>query len=67
MTEDSDMTLTEHLDVDLPVATVLGLVTFIVRYRNHRSSLLSVIKREGGLYLLSSLGESRQSLQITGT
>ncbi|KAJ3536803.1 hypothetical protein NMY22_g5874 [Coprinellus aureogranulatus] len=37
------------------VATVLGLVTFTVRYRKQRNNLLKVIKREGGLYLLSSL------------
>lgn len=38
------------------VAIVLGLVTFIVRYRRQRNRLLRVIIREGGLFLALTLG-----------
>ncbi|KAJ3536758.1 hypothetical protein NMY22_g5893 [Coprinellus aureogranulatus] len=37
------------------IAIMLGLVTFIVRYRRQQNRILRVIIREGGLYLASTL------------
>lgn len=48
----------------LLVAVVLGLVTFIVRYRKQQNRLLSVIIREGGLYLALTLGDSPFSFNV---
>lgn len=36
---------------------MVGLVTFVVRYRRQRNNLLNVIKREGGMYIGLSLGD----------
>lgn len=35
---------------------MLGLVTYVVRYRRQRNRILQVIIREGGLYLALALG-----------
>ncbi|TEB36765.1 hypothetical protein FA13DRAFT_1727118 [Coprinellus micaceus] len=37
------------------VASLLALATFIVRYQRQRNSLIRVIRREGGMYFLTTL------------
>ncbi|RXW16541.1 hypothetical protein EST38_g9315 [Candolleomyces aberdarensis] len=37
------------------LAALLGIATFLHRYRRSRSSMLKVIKREGGIYYLSTI------------
>ncbi|TEB36766.1 hypothetical protein FA13DRAFT_1787124 [Coprinellus micaceus] len=37
------------------VALILGMYTFTVRYRKQKNALIRVIKREGGMYFLSTL------------
>ncbi|KAJ3524141.1 hypothetical protein NMY22_g11133 [Coprinellus aureogranulatus] len=49
-------TIASYLSLGFVLATTTaGLVTLVVRYRQQRNGLLSVIRREGGLYLVSSL------------
>jgi hypothetical protein len=39
------------------VATGLGVLTAFIRYRKNNGQLIKVIRRDGGVYYLSTLGE----------
>jgi hypothetical protein len=39
---------------EILVVAIAGGVTVFVRYKNQRNNLMMVIRREGGLYLISA-------------
>ncbi|KAJ3544965.1 hypothetical protein NMY22_g2613 [Coprinellus aureogranulatus] len=49
-------TIASYLSLGFVLATTaVGLVSLVVRYRRQQNGLLGVIRREGGVYLVSSL------------